>query len=300
MHRLLPWIPDIKEATFIDVQNVSDYFWQNDREFWDLNDFNLAPPFPFFATRYILPTLVYSEEHGWTKKPLNEGIEMITVFRQTDGIPRYRQLHGRPGKSASTLERIPMPGARWHYDIFMFPAKGKTVQPPAYFMTAVDERGLIVKQPGREVRAFFAAQVYNQFEIQLLDVSYLHVSGLALSFMHSKNVKILPPDPAPPKRRQPRERPFESRYHRLRVDAIGQKRERSGESQPTGIAHALHIVRGHFRYYGRAAVNGNPRNVDTGLLFGKHEGAYWIAGHASGSAEVGLVSKDYEVISPIA
>lgn len=300
MHRLLPWIPDIKDATFVDVQNVSDYFWHNDREYWDLNDFNLAPPWPFFATRYSMPTRIYSQEKGWNDRPLNEGAEMITVFRLVDGIPNYTQLPDRPGKRANTGNRITLPGAKWYYDIMMFPVKGKLVQPPGYFMTAIDERGLIVKQPGRNVRAFFAAQIYREFEVQALDVGLLHVSGLALTFLHSRNIQLLPPEPVPPKRRQPRERPFDSRYHRLKVNAIGQKRERSGEGEPTGITHALHIVRGHFRYYGRASVNGNPHGEDTGKLFGKWEGCYWIAGHASGSAEAGLVIKDYEVISPIA
>ena len=164
---------------------------------------------------------------------------------------------------------------------------GRQVQPPGYWLMAVDDRGRVANQPNG-VKAFFAAQYYKQFSVQVLPLSFLHVSGLALTFLHSKNVEILPPPPLV-KRRLPRNAEFKSRYHRLRVKAIGQRREKD-VSEPAGISQSLHIVRGHFREYGP--------DYGKGLLFGKYSGRFWVAGHVSGSAEVGLITKDYEVIIP--
>lgn len=289
MDRLLRWIKDIQRAAYFDIQNVSDYFWQDEKEFWDLNDFNLAPPFNFFTTRYTLPPEIYSRERGHTDFGSNAGGEILTVFRLVDGLPRYHQ-HPAGGKEANTADRITLPGAKWYYDIFLFPVKGRQAQLPSYYLLAVDDRGQVAYQPNG-IRAFFTARFYKEFPVQILPVSFLHVSGLALTFLHCKNVEIINPPP-PAKKRLPRKQKFESRYHRLKVNAINQRREQPiGRHDPTGINQSLHIVRGHFREYGP--------DYGKGLLFGKYSGRFWMASHFKGSASTGIVAKDYEVNPPI-
>jgi hypothetical protein len=288
MDRLLRWVKDIREATYIDVQNVADYFWSHDEDYWDLVNFNLAPPFSFFATRYGLPEVVRSTKFGEVPRPEHKGVEILTVFRQTAGIPNYTR--GPDALYASLSARTPVSGAKWHYDIFVFPVKGRVAYPPSLFFTAVNELGQIARYDNQSGRAFWQATQYPHFEINVQSPTYLHVSGLALTFLNSRNVELLKPPPGSSKKRRPRKEKFESRYYRIKVNAIGQRYERIGGRGATGISQALHIVRGHFREYGP--------EFGKGLLFGKYAGRFWVAAHTSGSPESGVVVKDYEVEAP--
>lgn len=266
MNRLTRWIKDISQAKFFDIQNVSDYFWTNKNEYSDLCDMNLAPPFSFFATRYTMPEKVYSEERGWNDQP-NAGTEIITVFRALE-------------------EALPAIQMKWFYDIMLFAIRGRKVNPVARWTMAVDELGRVARQPDGHA-AFWITTIPGESPPPHL-VSYLHVSGLALTFLHCRNVEVLPA--YPDKKRKARKRSFEVRWHRLKVSAVGQKREGVGSGESTGIKQSLHIVRGHFKGYGP--------EYGKGLLFGKYAGRFWVASHFKGDPETGIVSKDYEVDSP--
>jgi hypothetical protein len=71
MDRLLRWVRDIRQATFFDIQNVADYYFAHKAEdAWDTEkDFTIAPPFPFFATRYTLPRPWDRSSVGWKTCP---------------------------------------------------------------------------------------------------------------------------------------------------------------------------------------------------------------------------------------
>ena len=57
-----------------------------------------------------------------------------------------------------------------------------------------------------------------------------------------------------------------------------------GQSQSTGIKQGLHICRGHFKDYTRGRG-----------LFGRFKGLYWWDSQVRGTAEKGIVVKDYRV-----
>jgi hypothetical protein len=278
MDRLLRWVRDIRRAKFFDIQNVSDYFWEHTEEFWDLKQMTLAPPFDFFATRYTLPTRVYSKEHGWTDFPKGSwGSECLTVFRVIDHVPvsSYRQIH-LSETDAQTGQPALVPGAKWHYAVWLFIALKRTVQPPSLWFMAVDELGRLATQAGGQP-AFWIVESMADYQVTVIPVSYLHVSALALTFLHCKNVQVVDPPP-PTKKRLSRKRKFDVRYHRLKVHAIGQRRYQMSGSK-TDIKQSLHIVRGHFREYG--PEYGKQK------LFGKHSGRYWVSAHLAGDYREG-------------
>jgi hypothetical protein len=119
--------------------------------------------------------------------------------------------------------------------------------------------------------------------------SVVYPSLLALSFMHCKNVKTREEFP-PPKlskiHQKKTGRPL-LRYYTLVIDHVKTTLAREGKIGEAGLKKALHICRGHFHSYGQ---DGN-----TGLLFGKITGRFFIPMHSRGNAKRGIVLKDYEV-----
>ena len=265
MDRLLRYVKDIERATLFDIQNVSDYFWTNKNEYSDLIDMNLAPPYPFFATRYEMPQKIYSDEKGWTERN-DAGTEILTAFRALK----------------KTLPGIKM---KWFYDIMMFAADRRRIIPMARWTAGVDELGRLAKQPDGDSAFWITTLPEDKDGPPDRIISYLHVSGLALTFLNCRNIVILPAY-ADKKRRKARKRPFLARYHRLKINAVGQRRE-SEPGQKTGIKRSLHIVRGHFREYGP--------EFGKGKLFGRLSGRFWVAARTAGDAATGIVTKDYEI-----
>lgn len=118
--------------------------------------------------------------------------------------------------------------------------------------------------------------------------TYLYPCFLALSFMHCRNVKVLTeqaPEKLSKKHQRRTGRPL-LKYRVLQIDHMKQVLEREGGASTQGLKKALHICRGHFKHYGRDGK---------GLLFGKYTATVWIPMHTRGSAEEGVVVKDYDV-----
>lgn len=113
---------------------------------------------------------------------------------------------------------------------------------------------------------------------------------LAISFLHCKNVHVVPTAPIPPKiarahrRRTGREL---IRSKTLVIEPMRKVLEREGDATRTGLRKALHICRGHFKDYreGRG-------------LFGSVHGLWWWEHHLRGSGEEGVQLKSYSVRSP--
>ncbi len=117
---------------------------------------------------------------------------------------------------------------------------------------------------------------------------YVYPCLLALSFMHCRNVKVLsenPPLKLSKKYQKKTGRPL-LRYRVLQIDHMKQVLEREGGISQNGLKKALHICRGHFARYGQEGK---------GLLFGKHAATVWVPMHSRGSAQEGVVVKDYKV-----
>lgn len=78
-------------------------------------------------------------------------------------------------------------------------------------------------------------------------------------------------------------------YHVVVID--GACRNGGGTEKYELDLMPLHFCRGHFAEYG-------PK-YGKGLLFGKHEGRFYVPPHIKGNAKNGVVDKDYEVAAPV-
>ncbi|MGC1239913.1 MAG: hypothetical protein WA860_14110 [Acidimicrobiales bacterium] len=110
-----------------------------------------------------------------------------------------------------------------------------------------------------------------------------------ISLLHSRNVVAEPVDPDRKLDRKHVHRTGNhlTRYKVLKLELLKTLLDREGEANSKGLAHALHICRGHFK-----------RFTDESPLFGKYTGQWWWAAHKRGDAELGEVFKDYEVRLP--
>lgn len=110
----------------------------------------------------------------------------------------------------------------------------------------------------------------------------------ALSLANCRNVELVPYT-LPRAMRRRHDGPAHAQYYTLNIEPILRRRERPLEarSDQEHAALALHLCRGHFKDY-RAG----------GGLFGRNKGLFWWNLHARGTAERGVVVKDYAAPSP--
>lgn len=110
---------------------------------------------------------------------------------------------------------------------------------------------------------------------------------LALSFLHCKNVIVQSTEPSL-KLQKARERrgklPLFT-FKTLEIKPMTKILREEGESETKGLAHALHICRGHFKDFQQGP----------GLGKNHAHGLYWWDSQVRGNRQVGAVIKDYKV-----
>jgi len=103
--------------------------------------------------------------------------------------------------------------------------------------------------------------------------SFIFPALMTLSFMHCTNVterEVAPPPRLAKKWRKRHGRDL-VRYHVLDIAPMGAVLHREGQAGEQGLAHALHICRGHFKTFSQDAP-----------LFGRLAGTFWWAPHVRG------------------
>ncbi len=191
------------------------------------------------------------------------------------------------------------PSVKWHlHGILFVQFRGEDPKLMSDFVIPLNNDGGVIPIAEGDERISFAVQSVNtvrgipimesgEFQVSLLSVP-LPALLMAISFMHCRNVKVMaeqPPEKLSKKYERKTGRPL-LKYRLLQIDHMKQVLEREGGASSQGLKKALHICRGHFKHYGRDGK---------GLLFGKHAATVWISMHARGSAEEGVVVKDYDV-----
>lgn len=211
------------------------------------------------------------------------GLDILTSFRLVDYVPH--SPHGNLQVIGDDINTAPaFQIGQWQYEVVLCSAL-KTAGPPiTYYLCANDYGQIPITHTGP---AFWVIEMASR-GVGVVPNTFIQVSLLALTFLNCRNVERLPAYPDPQRRKAKQRDGFTARYHRLKVSAVGQKRE-AGPGRKSGQKRGLHIVRGHFREYG---LNGNKK------LFGKWTGRYWVATHTAGDLGVGITTKDYEVIAP--
>lgn len=256
------------------IDNVADYFFTNGKEMLDLNkDFpNTFPPFENMWTEWRYPSGKVNENIiplSYQKRAFcNAGVHFIS---HTSG-------------DGDEIERSVWAGLylEWH--------KGIIRGPVGFFKYITDYNGVIKENSAQMRMPGFDPYLPNApapFLFRLITILFFP-SMLAISLLHCKNVTIEPnyPPAALNKSYQKKHGRPMVKYYTLNIKPMKEVLRREGNSETTGLKHALHICRGHFKDYS-----------DKGL-FGKYKGMYWWDSHVRGTVEQGAVIKDYNIKAP--
>lgn len=115
----------------------------------------------------------------------------------------------------------------------------------------------------------------------------VYAALLAVSFCHCKNVDTVehvPQEKLSHAFKKRNGKPL-TKYYTLNIDPLKRALAREGRSASRGIAHAMHVCRGHFRTYSSERP-----------LFGKVIGTFWVPDHVRGDAVAGEIVKEYRVV----
>lgn len=284
MYRLANHLPDIGEAVHFDIQNIANYYFKTKHESdWKTAQFNPRPPFDFMATQWQFPT--------WYGDSVFSGIEIFSVFRKTNVVPKeHIHVVSEDGDVADCKPFRPGDAvAMYNVDFFSFDKKHFLGQTKFFF--AVNEHGLLCRL--KDSLALWFTDGWGASQQVIFPNTLFQVSFLALTFLHCKNVEIVRPRKS--RKQLPRRQKFHVNYHKIMIHS-GMKKYRTESSQTEiGRKQSFHVCAGHFRHYGRASVTGHPAGKDTGLLFGRIEGKFWVDEQERGDTSVGITISDYVV-----
>lgn len=256
---------DARGAVPFDVQAVSDYLYSHEKEVWNWHtDFPcLAPPFLSFWMETGRPRRLFSKEDG--ERPTSTLAE------------RWGALF-RVG-----------PDNILHACLFMVNehTNGQIAGPIAVFGLPLDESGRLRGDP--TIGTYAPIRIQDGNEVLHSMMTTLFPFGLAISFLHCKNVAQVEHLPSRQERRDTERRgdPV-TKFRTLAIEPMKQVLKHEGGLEKNGISKALHICRGHFHTY----TQEKP-------MFGKYAGTFWVPAHVRGSIEAGVIAKDYAVKAPL-
>lgn len=273
-----PILASLPLAQVMHIGNVSRYFFEgNDQEEWEVaRDFpNIAPPFPIFWMEYPSPKTVVSAigvtrwEHPAT------GFGFLFVAAPADADPP----HPLRKKFFSHVD-----DPAWFMDVVCFAEIDRRIVQITMWTFAIDQAG---RRLDHVQGVIGQMNDYRRQHVHTADL-LLYPALLALSFLHCKNVSLDAIDPPAKVARnfQRKHGIAPVRYHILNIEPMKQVLKHEGQSEKTGLKRALHICRGHFKDY-----------TERGL-FGKYKGVYWWESRVRGSADEGVVKKDYNIKTP--
>jgi hypothetical protein len=292
-----------KTAQVILASNVSHYLYQDSsQEYWKAEDFpNIAPPFPNMWFEFERPEFILSDERGkveWDTqhRPNRWGIAIRVYTNSTLPLDKISMNFDAVKETLATLDSP----ARWFlhcllYDQFSWEQGLVVVGPIFTWLLPVDEQGSIGRRKGEAITIFSSIPdrgVEHSRNMRMECEGQLDCALLALSFMHCSNVVV--------RDNQPKERHSKLHqkrfsvplvtYKTLEIEPMKRVLRHEGSSDTKGIQQAIHICRGHFKHFG-------PQ-WERGKLFGKIEGTFWWPSQVRGTADRGIVMKEYEVDKP--
>lgn len=169
--------------------------------------------------------------------------------------------------------------------------------PYGWMVLALDPRGRVMGNRYVVHPDFPLSGTQEQEAMSLLLMTVAPLQ--AISFLHCKNVKVdtvTQPPKLSAKYKRRTGRPL-TEYQQIRLEVP--RRAGSGGGKGGGDDRRLHIVDGHFAYYGdHHGPTCPPDHPPHGLLFGKLEGQFWVDYHARGNPERGKVHTDRELVLP--
>ena len=241
--------------TVLLLDNVADYYFGNDQEYWSFaTDFpNMAPPYQVFWAEYRLPAKIHSAEVGDTPVGLTHGrVGILVVALKVSDI-----------EEASADERLA--NAEWVVTCEIFIDYGfrrdEIQGPHGTVLLAINKEGGIEGNPW--MRTY--CREHDKDKVTSL-ITWIHPVMLGVSFLHCHNVTVeeqrMPKPLAKKFRAKHNVEP--TRFKTLVIEPLKAILRTEGRSGEVGLPKALHICRGHFRDYreGRG-------------LFGKYHALVW-------------------------
>lgn len=261
------WKACLPRCQVFRISNVSNYYWEERCQTWDLTkDFpNLAPPFNEFWMEYEPPLrikeLVGTEfemkdsRGGWGRT----GILLIGDL--SDDLPEKFTLsftsfcQDEPDK----LSDVVVGGGLGRFSL---DAEGRVLKCDRMAWRVTDE----AERNGAVLKAIPAF--------------------LAVSFLHCKNVHTeskYPELKVSRKFQKKTGKPLTS-FKVLEIEPMKRILRHEGQSESTGLKKALHVCRGHFKDY---------REHGIGRYHAK--GLWWWDAQVRGTISEGVADKDYDV-----
>jgi hypothetical protein len=288
------------KAKVIKIQNVADYHFNDMKDDYDLcNSFpNVAPPFEHTWFEYTIPREMRSSNGEVFN--INNFQRRIGVFSLAFRVETELELkpwyeHAQKEGNApfgKVCDRMILPGWMVNYAIFFHSRLDPQPHEMGAVWLAVNSDGRVTSEEGIPYRTAPGLMDVHGNKIDNLSIywamiGYMRPVLMALSFLHCKNVTLDGNDvPVRIQKRRMAEGKLPLvKYYTLNIEPMTRVLSREGGAEKNGAAKAMHICRGHFADYSKG--NG---------LFGKYKGRYWIESHVRGSAELGTVVKDYNVI----
>lgn len=306
------------DAVCVDVGNVARYIGtQFDAGRWHgpPSDMPVVPPWPVCFLE-VGPSVLELKKPRAVDVYVEVGmlIWATEVDAEHDWRPPIARLWSRLGPAGSgdtpdhwrNFDRE----VRWLVQFLTFRREGQTVRGPiARGLNLLAEDGTKILFAGTTKPASLAAipdiddviECVDPLDLgapplsfPLVDFSWeLQERGreiwqMAFALASCANVQIVDEDQQHPSRqaRRAAERRGEPPFVKFKTIRIEPKLRRASqpltEHQKRDLP--LHLVRGHFATY-----------TEQKPLFGKYAGRFWVPTHVRGSAEVGLIGKDYEV-----
>jgi hypothetical protein len=261
----LPSMQEIANIPKFVVDNVAEYYYHHDKEYWRLLDFPLArPPFQKMWVEYRVPKSSRSKELGDVTLH-NEATDLRfgCLIETTD--------NGRSFVAVGMyFEMSALKGHQWD-------RAGSE-----FFRVKFD-----LDDNGNLERVHIDKELDNDGVANMLYC--YHPILMAFSFASCRNIELVTvthPEKLQKSRRRKGRLPLCS-YKVINILPMGYHRPHSRSIEGSGEGVALQIRRGHYAHYG-------PQ-FNRGLLFGKYEGLYWKPQTMVGTAEAGVVVHDYEV-----
>lgn len=287
-------------APMLVLDNVTAYLYAGtDQEVFELGDFpNCAPPWGRFwwdtvPSRVVRSLGTVREETsfppGLRHGGFVEAVEIVpgTGARVADGllglidfISRGRSVGDRDLTAARDSFRDAIGRAKWWLSVIdLLTARHQPVVNQGFWIYPVMADGALGQPLGVGGIGHGV-----QMHWPLL---------LGLSFLHCRNVTVREVQEARPPARRKGSRardavePKSVKYYTLEIGAMQEVLRAEGRASEVGLLRALHICRGHFAHYGE--------EFGMGKLFGRWEGTFWVPQHLRGTAEAGVVKKDYRI-----
>lgn len=216
--------------------------------------------------------------------------DQIRLAYKRAGMEAHPEMIARLRDFASGIHGPIVSSCRWMIRAMYFIEGRSTtgaIGPMRVWEAALDDTGNVARFQDGSLASLTYSPVHDQADQGAPPVGMVP-AFLAFAFSHCKNVSIAEQTlPRAARRRLERAGKADVTFRVLSIDPMRTVLQSEGNINHNGLKKALHICRGNFAHYSEDKP-----------LFGKYAGTFWRPAHVRGTAEAGMIGKDYAVKAP--